>query len=63
MRQEFIAPTFLPTITESFLRDDFFFSGYLNRYNLNIKKFIFLIIIIEQWPKHPKKHLKSLFQV
>lgn len=31
MRQEFIAPTFLPTITESFLRDDFFFSGYLNR--------------------------------
>ena len=30
-RQEFIAPTFLPTIAESFLRDDFYFAGYLGR--------------------------------
>ena len=29
MRQQFIAPSFFPIVTESFLRDDFFFAGYL----------------------------------
>ena len=29
-RQEFIAPSFLPTISESFLRDDFNFAEYLS---------------------------------
>lgn len=29
MRQEFIAPTFLPIISEAFLRDDFNFAEYL----------------------------------
>src|SRR5262245_24144200 len=29
MRQEFIAPTFLPAVAEAFLRDDFNFAEYL----------------------------------
>lgn len=31
MRDEFIAPTFLPVVSESFLREDFNFSEYLGK--------------------------------
>lgn len=30
MRQDFIAPSFFPIVNEVFLRDDFYFAGYLN---------------------------------
>ena len=58
MRQEFIAPTFLPVIGEAFLRDDFDFSEYLAHgleqtlryvFNLSSASLITVIINVAIW--------------
>ena len=41
MRQEFIAPSFLPAISEAFLRDDFNFAEYLSNCLECVLRFIF----------------------
>jgi hypothetical protein len=43
MRQNFIAPSFFPIVNEVFLRDDFYFAGYLNLSLANTLKKIFKI--------------------
>jgi len=49
IRQEFIAPSFQPTFTESFLREDFDFSNYLLRYKLYFLTHIdFIRILFKQ---------------
>ena len=45
IRQEFIAPSFQPTFTESFLREDFDFSNYLLRYKFDFLTHVDFIII------------------
>lgn len=58
MRQSFIAPSFLPPVGESFLRDDFNFSEYLGRvlskvftraFVYSISSFIFILGFIYLW--------------
>ena len=58
MRQEFIAPTFLPVVAESFLRDDFDFAQYLTRgldrvygyvFNLTSSALITVVVNICIW--------------
>ena len=43
MRQNFIWPSYLPTITESFLRDDFNFAEYLTLCLEKVLKSLFKI--------------------
>lgn len=58
LRQEFLFPSFLPIISESFLREDFFFAGYLNRamaktskksFKLSISSLFTILIISLAW--------------
>ena len=58
MRQSFIAPSFLPSVSEAFLRDDFNFSEYLGRvlskiftkaFVFSISSFIFILGFIYIW--------------
>ena len=44
MRQEFIAPTFFPAISEGYLRADFNFAGYLEFALERVLSYIFQFI-------------------
>jgi hypothetical protein len=58
MRQLFICPTFLPPVTETYLRVDFNFPEYLSRglanildqvFQINILGYIFIIFLVLAW--------------
>lgn len=58
LREEFLFPSFLPTISESFLREDFFFAGYLSKamaktseksFKLSISSLFTILIIFLTW--------------
>lgn len=58
LREEFLFPSFLPPISESFLREDFFFAGYLSRamartskksFKLSISSLFTILLISLAW--------------
>jgi hypothetical protein len=58
LREEFLFPSFLPPISESFLREDFFFAGYLSRamaktsqkaFKLSISSLFTILVISLAW--------------
>lgn len=58
LREEFLFPSFLPPINESFLREDFYFAGYLSRamaktsqksFKLSVSSLFTILIISLAW--------------
>ena len=58
LREEFLFPSFLPPISESFLREDFFFAGYLSRamaktsqksFKLSVSSLFTILVISLAW--------------